>query len=153
MEKKSVQVNDLAKRLLSVCMVFMFALSLAGCVAAIPIAVKMVKEKDMAKLTLEVEGNAQEIFDATVRTVKRKNPDMEVIKEDREDLKFEAKRVKPDGKEMWAFWEVEQKDEKTVEVKFKVKGEDMEEEVVEQRAIKGINDFCKEIGKKCNIEE
>jgi hypothetical protein len=28
MEKKSVQVNDLAKRLLSVCMVFMFALSL-----------------------------------------------------------------------------------------------------------------------------
>jgi hypothetical protein len=153
MEKKSVQAKGTVKRLLSVSMVFMFSLSLVGCIAAVPIAVKMVKEKDMAKLTLELEGNAAEIFDASVRTTKRKNPDLEVIKEDREDLEFEAKRVKPDGKELWASWEVEQQDNNMVEIKFKVKGEDMEEEVVEKMALDGINAFCKEIGKKCNIEE
>jgi hypothetical protein len=142
----------LAGKLLVVSMVFVFALSLVACIAAIPVAVVMIKEKDTAKLTLELDGKAGDIFDASVRTMKRKNPDLEVIKEDREDLEFEAKRVKPDGKELWASWQVEQKDEKTVEVKFKVKGEDMEEEEVEKIAVDGIQAFCKEIGKKCNIE-
>jgi hypothetical protein len=153
MEKKPVQAKGMAVRLLSVSMVVMFALSLAACIAAIPIAVKMVKEKDMAKLTLEMEGNAAEIFDASVRTTKRKNPNLEVIKEDREDLEFEAKKMTPEGKELWAYWSVEQKDENMVELEFKIKGEDLEEEVVEKKALDGIHAFCKEIGKKCNIEE
>jgi hypothetical protein len=152
MEKKPAQAKGLAGKLLVVSMVFVFALSLVACIAAIPVAVVMIKEKDTAKLTLELDGKAGDIFDASVRTMKRKNPDLEVIKEDREDLEFEAKRVKPDGKELWASWQVEQKDEKTVEVKFKVKGEDMEEEEVEKIAVDGIQAFCKEIGKKCNIE-
>jgi hypothetical protein len=59
----------------------------------------------------------------------------------------------PEGKLLWASWKVEQKDEKTVEVEFKVKGEDVEAEVMEQRAMKGIQAFCAEIRKKCKIEE
>ena len=153
MEKKSVQAKALATRLLSVSIVFMFALSLAACIAAVPLAVKYVKEKDAAKLTMEVEGKAEEIYDSSVRSTRRKNPNMEVIVDDREDLEFEAKKMTPEGKLLWASWKVEQKDEKTVAVELKLKGEDVEEEVMEQRAIKNLQAFCAEIGKKCKIEK
>jgi hypothetical protein len=142
MEKKSVQAKGLVTRLL-----------LVSIVSAVPLAVKLVKEKDMAKLTMEVEGKAEEIYDASIRSTRRRNPDMEVIVDDREDLEFEAKKITPEGKLIWASWKVEQKDEKTVEVEFKLKGEDVEEEVMEQRAMKGIQAFCVELRKRCKIEE
>jgi hypothetical protein len=151
MEKKSVQAKGLVTRLLLVSIVSMLALS--ACIAAVPLAVKLVKEKDMAKLTMEVEGKAEEIYDASIRSTRRRNPDMEVIVDDREDLEFEAKKITPEGKLIWASWKVEQKDEKTVEVEFKLKGEDVEEEVMEQRAMKGIQAFCVELRKRCKIEE
>jgi hypothetical protein len=59
-EKISVHAKGLTTRLLSVLIVFMFAVSLAACIAAVPLAVKYVKEKDMAKLTMEVDGKAEE---------------------------------------------------------------------------------------------
>jgi hypothetical protein len=151
MEKEPVQAKGLTTRLLLVSIVSMFALS--ACIAAVPLAVKLVKEKDMAKLTMEVEGKAEEIYDASIRSTRKRNPDMEVIVDDREDLEFEVKKMTPEGKLLWASWKVEQKDEKTVEVEFKVKGEDVEAEVMEQRAMKGIQAFCAEIRKKCKIEE
>jgi hypothetical protein len=61
MEKEPVQAKGLTTRLLLVSIVSMFALS--ACIAAVPLAVKLVKEKDMAKLTMEVEGKAEEIYD------------------------------------------------------------------------------------------
>lgn len=138
-------------KLFAVTVVLLSIISLVACVAAIPLAVKYAKEKDMAKLTLNVEGKAEEIYDASVRTFKRNNPDLEVIKD--KDLKFETKKMTPEGKELWASWKVKQKDEKMVEVEFKIKIEDMEEEAVEQRAIKGIQAFCDEIERRCKIEK
>jgi hypothetical protein len=133
--------------------VLLSIISLIGCVAAIPLAVKYAKEKDMVKLTLQVDGNASDIFDASVRSNKKKSPETKVIKDDREKLIFEGKKVEEGGVEIWGRWQAKQISEGKTEVNVKIKAEGMEEDALERKAIKSIHAFCDEIGKKCKIEK
>jgi hypothetical protein len=124
-----------------------------GCVLAVPAAIKYIKEADMVKITLEVDGNASDFFDASVRSQMRKSPDTEIIKEDRENLIFEGKKVEGSGVEIWGRWQARQLSDGKVEVEFQLKAEGMEEEALETRAVNGIMAFCSEIGKRCKIEK
>jgi hypothetical protein len=133
--------------------VLLSIISLIGCIAAIPLAVKYVKEKDMVMLTLQVDGKASDIFDASVRTHKRNSPETEVIKDDREKLIFEGKKVDANGVEIWGRWKAKQVSEGKTEVDFRLKAKGMEEEAIEKRAVDGIMAFCREIGKRCKIEK
>jgi hypothetical protein len=46
----------------AVVLVSIISFVVIGCIAAVPIAVKMYKEKDMVKLIMQVGGNSNEIF-------------------------------------------------------------------------------------------
>jgi hypothetical protein len=133
--------------------VLLSVISLIGCFAAIPLAVKYAKEKDMIKLTLRVDGNAADIFDASVRSHKRNSPETEVIKDDREKLVFEGKRINERGIEVWGTWESKQVSEDRTEVNFGIKAPGMEEGAMERQAVIAIQAFCTEIGKQCEIKK
>ena len=133
--------------------VLLSIISLIGCVAAIPLAVKYAKEKDkdMVKLTLRVDGNASDIFDASVRSQMKKSPETEIIKDDRENLIFEGKKIEASGVELWGRWKTKQISEGMTEVEFSLKAEGMKAEGLEIRAVSRILAFCREIGKVCKI--
>ncbi|MCK5138669.1 MAG: hypothetical protein KAQ85_02400, partial [Thermodesulfovibrionia bacterium] len=150
--KKIITISPKTKPF-AAAVVLLSIISLIGCVAAIPLAVKYAKEKDMVKLTLQVDGNASDIFDASVRSHKRKSPETEVIKDDREKLIFEGKKVEKSGIEIWGRWKAKQISEGKTEVDFRIKAEGMEEEALEKRAVSSIQAFCSEIGKRCKIEK
>ncbi len=132
----------------SLCIIIM-----TGCILAVPVAVMYIRDMDMVKLTMEVDGNASDIFDSSVRTQMRKSPETEVIKEDREKLLFEGKKVEGSGVEIWGRWQARQVSEGRTEVDFQLKAEGMEEEALEKRAISSVQAFCAEIGKRCVIEK
>ena len=133
--------------------VLLSVISLIGCFAAIPLAVKYAKEKDMIKLTLRVDGNADDIFDASVRSHKRNSPETEIIKDDREKLVFEGKRINERGIEVWGTWEAKQVSEERTEVTFRIKAPGMEEGAMERQAVIAIQAFCTEIKKQCEIKK
>jgi hypothetical protein len=145
--------NNHKIKVLTGTIVLMSVISLIGCIAAIPLAVKYVKEKDMVMLTLQVDGNASNIFDASVRSHKKTSPETKIIKDDRENLIFEGKKVEANGVELWGRWKAKQVSEGKTEVDFQLKAEGMAEEALERRAVKGIMAFCREIGKRCKIEK
>jgi hypothetical protein len=147
------EIISLKTKPFSATVVLLSIILLIGCVAAIPLAVKYAKEKDMVKLTLQADGNASDIFDASVRSHKKKSPETEVIKDDREKLIFEGKKVEEGGVEIWGRWQAEQISEGKTEVNFRIKAEGMEEEALEKRAIRSIQAFCDEIGRRCKIEK
>ncbi len=129
------------------------AITMIGCIAAVPIVVKKYKEKDMVKLTLQVDGNASDIFDTSVRSYKGTSPNAEIIKDDREKLIFEAKKVEGSGVEIWGQWRAKQVSEGKTEVDFRIKAKGIEEDALEKRAVKRIMAFCSEIGRSCNLEK
>jgi hypothetical protein len=128
-------------------------MTMVGCILAVPVAVKYVKDKDKVHLTMEIDGDASDIFDASVRSHKRTSPETEVIKDDREKLIFEGKKVEEGGVEIWGRWQARQISEGKTEVEFQLKAKGMEEEALEKRAVSRIQEFCSEIGKRCEIEK
>lgn len=131
--------------------VALYLISIFGCVLAIPVAVKYVKDMDKINLTMKVDGNASDIFDAAVRSQMKKYPETEIITEDRENLIFEGKRVEESGIEIWGRWKGKQVSAEKTEIEFSLKAEGMEEQEIERRAVNRIQAFCIKIGKRCEI--
>lgn len=143
------------KKPFAAAVVLIALLSLTGCVVAVPYAVKYIREMDMVKLTLQVDGNAQDIFDASVISsirISRRYPETEIIRNDGEKLIFEGRRTEEGGVELWYQWEAKQISEGTTEVDFRIKAKGMEEDALKERAVNSIQAFCSEIGKRCEIE-
>jgi hypothetical protein len=132
-------------------------LLLAGCVAAIPVAVKYYKEKDFAKFDIMIQGDAKQIYADAVASVKANNPSLEIEKDDAEDLEFKGSVKKESGRTLVAMWEAKQKDEKNTLLSFMVKGLDGEQLVPEAEMKKlgtdAINNFCARTNRSCVIEE
>jgi len=124
---------------------------LGGCVVPVIYAVKYIKDKDKVTLTIQTEGNAHEIFDASVRSNKSKFPENQVIEENRDKLIYEGKRVMKDGSELWFRWQTKQLSEGMTMVELEAKGSGMKEKVLEEYAVNAIQAFCTEIGKHCEI--
>lgn len=133
------------------------AMLLAGCVAAIPIAVQYYQEKDFAKFEITMQGDAKQIYADAVASIKANNPNLTIEKDDAEDLEFAGTAKKESGRTMVAMVEVEQKDEKNSLVSFLVKGLDGEQLVPEaemkQLGTDAINNFCARTNRSCVIEE
>jgi len=151
-KKELFRMNGLGTRVLSISVVAVFIASLAACVAAIPVAVKMYKDADTVKLTMQVTGKAPDIYAAMVKSQMKKSPHTEVIKDDRENLEFEGKKAEGEVK-FWGHWKAKQLEGNKTEVKFRLRGEGIEEEALEKRALAGIHAFCAEIGEQCQIEK
>jgi uncharacterized OsmC-like protein len=78
---------------------------------------------------------------------------MEIIKDYREKLIFEGKKLEEGRVEIWAQWKADQISEGKTEIDFRIKAKGIEEEALEKRAVSRIQSFCSEIGKSCKIEK
>jgi len=130
---------------------------LAGCVAAIPLAVNYYKEKDFAKFEILMQGDAKQIYADAVAAIKANNPNRVIEKEDPEDLEFSGSVKKESGRTLVVILEVDQKDEKNSEVNYLIKGLDGEQLVDEAEMKKlgtdAINNFCARTNRTCVIQE
>lgn len=102
---------------------------------------------------MQTEGNAREIFDASVHSQKTKFPETEVLEENRDKLIVEGKRAVQNGKELWFKWQMKQLGDGMTRVELMIKGDGMEDKAVEEYAVKAIQAFCDEIGKRCEIRK
>ncbi len=55
--------------------------------------------------------------------------------------------------EIWGGWQAKQISEGKTEVDLRLKAEGMEEEELKRQTLNGFQEFCKEIGKRCEIEK
>jgi len=124
---------------------------IVGCIPVIPVAMKYLKDEDKVAVTMTVDGNAGDIYAASVSSQTKKFPNTQVIKDDRENLVFEGKRVEGE-KEIWGIGTTEQVSEGKTGVKIQVKSEGMSEEALKTRAVNSVNSFCSGIGKTCKVK-
>lgn len=129
---------------------------LMGCIAAVPYAVKVYKERDFVKLDIVADGQALDLYDTLDRYSIQKSPNRVVEKNDREKLKFEGNVTKPSGRVYFVEWEVEQLNPQQAKIDFMVKAEEDGEPINEQElnglAFEAIDSFCKRTERKCTIE-
>ena len=125
----------------------------SGCVIGAVAAVNYIKDIDKVKLTMQTEGNASDIFDASVHANKTKFPEANIIEENRGKLIYEGTRAMKSGGELWFRWQMKQTGEGMTKVEVDLKGEGVEDKVLEDYAVKAIQAFCNEIGKKCEIKK
>jgi len=125
----------------------------SGCVIGALAAVNYIKDMDKVKLTMQTEGNASDIFDAAVHANKSKFPEAKIIEENKGKLIYEGTRAMKSGGELWFRWQMKQTSEGMTKVEVELKGEGVEDKALEENAIKTIQAFCSEIGKRCEIKK
>jgi hypothetical protein len=124
----------------------------SGCFMGAIYAVKYVKDMDKVILTMQTEGNAREIYDASVHANKTEYPYAEISEENRDKMIYEGKMAMKRGGELWFRWQMKQTSEGMTKVEVQLKGEGMEDKAMEEYAVRSIQAFCDEIGKRCEIK-
>jgi hypothetical protein len=141
--------------ILSKMMTVMVAALAAGCIAVIPIMIMKHNEKGFATVQFEVQGKAADLYAKSVDYSIKKNPDLKVIKDDRQALSFEGQNVK-DGRTYDMKWTVKQLDDGAKsQFSFQAKGTEgdqlVEEAEMGRVADNAVQNFCDAIQQKCQI--
>jgi hypothetical protein len=156
---KSKRTNTIERRPLGTLAGMLYLVLIAGCVVAIPvIAYNYYVDMDKVSWEMEVDMKASDLYETAVRVQKKKRPDGEIIVDDREKLIFETKVIaKERGHEYLGGWEVEPIGENMSKFYFYVRGkegdEDIEIEELKTMAKNALKAFCKEIGRRCKLQE
>ncbi len=111
------------------------ASQLVACVALIPWAGYKAYEKwlsDTYTVTIEVDRNPDELYATMSRVIKQRNPDAEIVKDDRENREFEARGTLSDGSEVESSWSVEPLDGARSELRIRSKVDERSKEEVER---------------------
>lgn len=127
----------------------------AGCIAVIPIMIQKHNEKGFATVQFEVQGKAADLYAKSVDYTLKKNPDLKVVKDDRQALSFEGQSLK-DGRTYDMKWTVKQlADGAKSQFDFQAKGTEGDK-LVDEAEMGGVADnavqnFCDAIQQKCQI--
>jgi hypothetical protein len=126
----------------------------AGCIAVIPIMIKKHEEEGFVTVQFEVQGNATDLYAKSVDYTLKKNPDIKLVKDDRNGLSFEGQSLK-DGRTYDMKWTVKQLDGGKSQFDFQAKGTEGDKLVdaatMGAEADKAVNNFCDALQKKCEI--
>lgn len=136
-------------------MTAMLMVFVAGCIAVIPIMIKKHNEEGFATVQFEVQGKAADLYAKSVDYTLKKNPDLKVVKDDRQNLSFEG-TVTKDGRNYDAKWTVQQvADSGKSKIDYQVKGE-QDGKLVDAAemgafADAAVKNFCEALNQKCEI--
>jgi hypothetical protein len=133
-----------ALNLLTALFTVIIMLSMAGCVATIPVVVKFIEKESQYTAKLEVPKEADEIYRIVVREIE-KLPDVRIIRKDDSKLSVEASRAEQTTR-ITAFTTGSGKSMITITADAGKNWEDSKE--LAQRVVRRI---CQEVNMQCQL--
>jgi len=151
MNKKNVFVMDIRRnqRSLGAFIVFVIAISLLSCIAAIPVAVKYFKDQNQTKAKAEMPVPAEKVYQTALSMAEEKN--LQILKKEDEKLYLEA----TDGVQTASLKaEAAGNDKSEVTVIATLPSEEEKEKRKEgekELTLRIINRICERLEVKCTI--
>jgi len=78
-------------RLFGVLLTFLTLMSLVGCIAAVPVAIRYYKSTKFQTATAQVNAQAVDVYHTAIRMIQQR-PDIRIVKQDDEKLMVEIER-------------------------------------------------------------
>jgi len=139
--------KNIGARLLSTTLTLLVLAAFIGCVAAIPVIIYK-KSKEFHTATVQVNAAPADVYNTAVKLIKDK-PDIEIEKQNDEDMKVEINKGEQRGKIM-----VEAADGGKTELTVKADaGKEAEEGADKSLALRIVKAICDELGVQYTVVE
>ncbi len=156
---KLKDMNSLKERLLVVTFALLFVVctivfSAAVSLAIQPLSIHFLATSRSYTATMQVNDKAEVVWQSVVNVAKKRNPNnLEIKKENKKDLNFEATKITKSGEKLWGSVKVRPLSETSSRLIFTATmggGKPLEKEM-KDLVLETLLQFCDEKGLTCNI--
>jgi hypothetical protein len=161
MKIKFKDIKSLKGRLLKVTVLSLSVLCLTGLNTAVSyaqqgLAIHYLATARSYTATFQINDKAQDVWQRVVDSTKKKNPgNLEIRKEDKAKLVFQATKKTKDGQTLWGKVKVTPAGENSSHVMFTatMRGGEPLAESMKDFVLGAIQRFCHEQGLTCNVDK
>jgi hypothetical protein len=155
------EMNNMKEKMLTVRLALLYVLSTIGFNAAVSFAgeglvIHFLATSRSYTATMQINDKAADVWQSVVDVAKKRNPDnLNIKKEDKENLKFVASKMTESGEELMASLKVSPDSETSCRLIFTATmgGNKPLEKDMKAMVTDTLMQFCDEKGLTCNIVE